>query len=49
MVFSTEVTIIPATADEPVATEVIHSSPTIRSLVEELSKDEEFNPLDEEP
>ena len=49
MVFSTEVTVFPAAADEPVATEVIRSSPTIASLVAELAKDEGVNPLDEEP
>jgi len=49
VVFSTEVTMFPATADEPVETGVIHSSPTIASLVAELEKEEGVNLLDEEP
>jgi len=49
VVFSTEVTVLPSTADQPISTEVIRSSPTIASLVAELSKDEGVNPLDEEP
>lgn len=49
MVFSTEVTIFPSIVDEPISTEIIHSSPTMASLAAELSKDEGVNPLDEEP
>ena len=49
LVFSSDVTVIPATAEEAISTEVIRSSPTIASLVAELAKDEGVNPLDEEP
>jgi len=49
VVFSTEVTILSADADQSMSTGVIRSSPTMASLVAELSKDEGVNALDEEP
>lgn len=47
--FSTEVTIFPASEDEPATREMITSSPTLASLSKLFEDDEGLNPLDEEP